>query len=480
MLLSLLGAACGLLLSIAGVHVLLALLPSEGIPFAESIGLDGWVLSFTLGLSLITGIVFGLAPSLQATRRELREGISEGGRSIGQRREQTRSVLVAAEVALALVLLAGAGLLLKSFLKMQTLDRGFRSASIVTATVDLPKSRYRTALQMRLFDQHILSSLSLLPGAKSVASISYLPFGWGVRGDFQLENGRHVQHGFYVDKPVVSTNYFHTMGIRLINGRDFTEHDNAGAPGVVIISESVARRLWPAGDAVGKRISMADHPKPGDWLTIVGVVDDIRQGILTDSPSTTIYLPYLQVNQAGFLQHMSFVVQKSNGPVAMASAIRDVIHEADPNLPAQSILSMDAIMAESMTAPRSQARLLSIFSILALLLAAAGIYGVLACSVAERTHEIGIRMAVGAAQKDIVRMVLRRTLILAGSGVAIGTAGALAVTRVLEKFLFDVKPTDPATLIGVTVFLVAVAMLAAWVPAHRASRISPSDALRHE
>lgn len=480
MLLSLLGALMGVLLSVVGVRALLALLPPESIPFAETIGLDGWVLGFTLGLSLITGIVFGLAPAMQATRRELREGINEGGRSILRRREQTRSVLVAAEIALALVLLTGAGLLLKSFIKMQTLDRGFRSAGIITATVDLPKSRYRTALQMRLLDQQVLSSLSLLPGAKSVASVSYLPFGWGVRGDFQLEDGRQIQHGFYVDKPVVSAGYFRTMDIRLISGRDFTEHDSAGAPGVVIISQSVARRLWPDGDAVGKRISMADHPKPNDWLTIVGVVDDVRQGILTDSPSTTIYLPYLQVNEPGFLKHMSFVVQKSNRSTAMASAIQAVIRDADPSLPTQSILSMDAIMAESMSEPRSQTRLLGIFSILALLLAAIGIYGVLACSVVERTHEIGVRMAVGAAQSDVIRMVLHRTIMLAAGGVFIGVIGALMITRVLEKFLFDVKSTDPATFMAVTAILIGVALLAAWIPAYRASRISPSDALRHE
>jgi predicted permease len=481
MLLSLAGGTVGVLVSIAGVRALLALLPPGKIPRAGDVHLDGWVLAFTFSLSVITGILFGLAPALQATRRELRESVSEGGRSVTGRQEGLRSVLVTAEIALAVVLLTGGGLLVRSFLRMQSVDPGFQSTNILAATIDLPDSRYRTAAQMRALDERVLAALSSLPGAESVAAVNWIPFRPEfVRGDFQLEDGRHLPHGFLVDKPVVSPGYFRTMGIRLLNGRGFTERDNATVPGVVVVSESVVRRLWPAGDAIGKRISMEDKPKAGDWLTIVGIVRDVRQRSLADTPGASVYQPYRQVNRPFFLNHMSFVVQTRENPMAMASGIRAVLHRVDQELPTQSVTTMEAIIADTMTESRAQTRLLGIFSIMALLLAAIGIYGVLACSVAERTHEIGIRMAMGAAGKDVLWMVLRRTLMLAGSGVLIGTIGALAVTRVLTKFLFEVTPTDPFTFLAVTGILVMVALLSAWIPAQRAARVYPLVALRHE
>lgn len=479
-LLSFVGATLGVLFSAAGVRALLALLPPEKIPRTGEIHLDAWVLVFTLSLSLVTGLIFGLAPALHITRRELRDGVSEGGRSVTGRHERLRGALVTAEIALALVLLTGAGLLVKSFVRMRSIDPGFRSANILTATLDLPKSRYQTATQMRLLDERVLSSLSLLPGVESVAAVSYLPFGWGVRGTFQLEGGRRLPESYRVDKPAVSAGYFRTMGIRLLSGREFNKRDNLKAPGVVILSESVARRLWPGGRAIGKRISMEDNPKAADWLTVIGIVSDVRQRDLTDKAGAVIYSPYQQVNQPGFLRHMSFVIQTKENTAAMASTIRRVIHSMDQDLPTQSITTMEAIVADSMTESRSQTRLLGIFSIMALLLAAVGTYGVLASSVAERTHEIGIRMAVGAAQKDILWMVLRRTLMLAGSGVLIGTLGALAVTRVLAKFLFEVTPTDPVTFVIVTAILLFVALFAAWIPARRAAAVHPLVALRYE
>jgi putative ABC transport system permease protein len=283
-----------------------------------------------------------------------------------------------------------------------------------------------------------------------------------------------------VDKPAVSAGYFHTMGIRLLSGREFTARDNSTAPGVVIISESVARQLWPGGDAIGKRISMEDHPKSGNWLTIVGIVSDVRQQNLTDTPSASVYQPYLQINQPFFLNHMNFVVETAENPTAMVSGIRAVIHQIDRQLPAQSVTTMEDIISDKIVEARSQTRLLGIFSVMALLLAAVGIYGVLASAVAERTHEIGIRMAMGASESDVLWMVLRRTLILAGSGVVIGTLGALAVTRVLTRFLFEVAPGDPSTFLAVTAILLVVALLSAWIPARRAARVHPLIALRHE
>ncbi len=480
-LLSLMGGMLGVLLSIAGVRVLLALLPPGTIPRAGEVHLDGWVLAFTFCLSLVTGLVFGLAPALQVTRRELREAASEGGRNVTGRHEKLRGALVTAEIALALVLLTGAGLLVRSFLRMRSVNPGFQPANILAATIDLPDSRYRTAAQMRALHERVLANLAVLPGTEAVAAVNWIPLRPEyVRGDFQLEDGRHLPRGFLVDKPDVSAGYFRTMGIRLNSGREFTERDNSTAPAVVVISESVARRLWPGGDAIGKRISMEDRPKPGDWLTIVGVVSDVRQQSLTATPCASVYQPLLQINQPFFLSHMSFVVQTRESPMTMASGIRAVLHKMDRELPTQSVTTMEAIIADTITEARSQTRLLGIFAIMALLLASIGIYGVLACSVAERTHEIGIRMAMGAAEVDVLWMVLRRTLLLAGGGVLIGTLGALVVTRVLSKLLFEVTPTDASTFAAVTGILVVVALLSAWIPARRAAGVYPLVALRHE
>ena len=364
---------------------------------------------------------------------------------------------------------------------MRSVKPGFRSANILAATIDLPDSRYRTAAQMQALDDRILAQLAVLPGAESVAAVNWIPFKQElVRGDFQIEGGRHLPHGFLVDKPVVSSGYFRTMGIGLLSGREFSERDNMTAPLVAIVSESVARRLWPGGDAIGKRISMEDEPKPGDWLTIIGIVRDVKQQSLTDKPSASVYQPYGQVKGTFFLSHMSFVVQTRDSPSVMASEIRAVIHEIDRDLPAQSINTMQSIIADTMNEPRSQTRLLGIFSIMAVLLASIGIYGVLACSVAERTHEIGIRMALGAGEKDVLWMVIRRALVLTGSGVIFGALGALTLTRVLAKFLFEVTPTDPLTFIVVAAILFVVALLSAWIPARRAARVYPLVALRYE
>jgi putative ABC transport system permease protein len=471
----------GIVLSIVSVRALLSLLPAGKIPRTGEVKLDGWVLAFALGLSLVTGIIFGLAPALRATRRQLREAVSEGGRGITGHHERLRGALVTAEIALALVLLTGAGLLVRSFLQMRSVNPGFRSSNLLAATVDLPDSRYRNAVQMRALDERVLAALSVLPGAESVATVNWIPFKQElVRGDFQLEDGRHLPRGFLVDKPVVSPDYFRTMGIQLLSGRGFTDRDNSTAPGVAVVSESVARRLWPRGDAIGKRISMEDKPKPGDWLTIVGIVRDVRQQSPMDTPSASVYQPYSQVNRPFFLGHMSFVVQTGKNPMAMASGIRAVIYKMDQKLPTQSVTTMEAIIADTISEPRSEARLLGLFSFMALLLAAIGIYGVLSCSVAERTHEIGIRTAMGAGEKDVLWMVLRQTLVLAGSGVLIGTLGALSITRVLTKFLFEVTPTDPLTFLAVAAILLIVALLSAWIPAQRAARVHPLVALRYQ
>ena len=480
-LLSLAGGAAGILVALWGVPALIAMAPLGKIPRADEIHIDGWVLAFTAAVSLITGLLFGFAPALRATRQQLRETLSQGGRTVTGRNEGLRSALVVAEIALALVLLTGAGLLVKSFLRLRAVDPGFRAENVLTMTVELPDSVYRTAPDMQKFHEGVLARLAQLPGVLSAGAVNFSPLGWFLtKGDFQIEGGRKLPPGFLADKLCVSPGYFRAMGIRFESGRDFSARDRAGAPAVAIVSKSVAERVFPGEDPIGKRISEQDHPKPEDWVTIIGIVDDVRQMGLDKNPDPATYYPYLQAKQTFWLDRMTFAVRTASNPQQLAPAFRSVLHQVDRNQPVTEIATMENVISSSTAEPRFQARLLSVFSMLALLLAAVGIYGVLAYSVAERTHEIGIRMALGAETGDVLRMVLRRTLLLAGAGVALGTVGALAVTRVLAKFLFEVKPADPATFAVVALALVGVAAAAGWIPARRATAVDPIVALRYE
>ena len=480
-MLSLGGALAGLLVAILGVRALLALAPAGTIPRVAEIRLDGRVIGFALGLGAVTGILFGLLPAVQATGRELRTFLGQAGRSVTGRSEGLRSLLVVSEIALTLVLLTGAGLLLKSFLRMRAVDPGFRAENVLTMTVDLPESLYKTTASIQAFHARTLEKLSNLPGVLAAGAVNWLPLGDAlIMGNFQLDGGRDAPRGMFVDKPAVSPEYFRLMGIALRSGRGFTGQDNATAPGVAIVSQSVARTLWPGGDAIGQRISVENNPRPEDWLTIIGVVDDVRQRSLTEKAHPAIYRPYAQVKDRGFLRRMTFVVRTAAHPATMAAAMRGALREVDTNQAALSITTMTDLLATSTAEPQFQTRLIAIFSMLALLLAAIGVYGVLACAVAERTREIGIRMALGAEKSDITRMILSRSLLLVSVGVALGVAGALAVTRVLAKFLFEVKSTDLAVFVGVAALLVAVALLAGWLPARRATRVDPLIALRWE
>jgi putative ABC transport system permease protein len=481
-LVALAGGAAGVLLAVWSVPALIALAPAEKIARIEMIRIDGWVLAFTFGISVITGIVFGLAPAFQATRSGLRESLGQAGRTLTARHEALRSALVLSEIALALVLLTGAGLMLKSFLRLRAVNPGFNPENVMTMTIDLPDSVYSTPAQMQSFHERTLSSLSALPGITAAGAVNWRPLGGNlIVGTFRiLEGGSPRPPGFMVAKPCVSPGYFRALGIRFLRGRDFTERDNATAPRVVIVSHSVAERLWPGTDPIGKRISMEDHPKPEDWLTIIGEVDDVKQQGLDKKSDPAIYQPYLQVTHPFFLSHMTFAVRTSSDPLSAAPAMRGVLREVDKDQPLQSIDTMQNLIAATTAEPRFQTRLLGVFAILAGALAGVGIYGVLAYSVAQRTHEIGIRMALGAQAADVLWMVFGRTLVLVCAGIAIGVAGALALTRVLSKFLFEVKPNDPATFGAVALLLVFAALAAGLIPARRATQVDPMVALRCE
>jgi putative ABC transport system permease protein len=480
-LVALAGGAGGLVLALWIVPALIALAPEGTLPRVEQIGIDGWVLVFTFAISLITGLGFGILPACQATRTRLQESLGQSGRSLTGRHERLRGALVISEIALALVLLTGAGLMLKSLLRLRAGETGFQPENVITMSLDLPDNVYQKADQIHSFQERTLEKLRQLPGVSAAAVVNWLPFGGQLTvGDFQLEGGRPFPSNYMVDKPVVSSDYFHAMGIRLVRGRDFQVSDNAHSARVAIASQSAAQRLWPGENAIGKRFSEGDNPKPEDWVTVVGVADDVKQLSMADRRRDAMYQPLQQITSTGWLSQLSFVVRTASDPELLATAMRSAVRDVDRNQPVRTIATMQTLIDVTMAEPRFQTRLLGAFSMLALLLASVGVYGVLAYSVTQRTHEIGIRMALGAEAGNIRTLVLRRTLALTGAGIVIGAAGALAVTRVLQKFLFEVKPSDPATFLAGALLLSAIALTAGWIPARRATRVDPMVALRHE
>ena len=478
-LISLIGGGAGILLAFWSLQALTALAPAGKVPRMEMIRIDPWVLAFTFGLSVITGVVFGLAPAFHATGDGARESLGQAARNVIGGHEGIRSALTISEMALALILLTGAGLMLKSFLRLQAVNPGFSPHSVMTLTVDLPDSRYRTANQLQGFDRQTLAELSRLPGVLAAGAVNWIPLGQGLAmGTFQVEGGLRPP-GFMVDKPCVSPGYFRAMGMPLVRGREFAGSDNATAPGVAIVSQSVARTLWPGQDPIGKRISMEDNPKPEDWLTVVGAVDDVKQQGLAKNSEPAIYQSYLQVARPSFLSHMSFVVRTALSPESVTAGMRAVLRNVDNNQPV-SIASMDSLMATTTAEPRFQARLLATFALVALALTIVGIYGVLAYSVAQRTREIGVRMALGAQSVDVLLMLLKQALLFIAAGIVLGGAGALALTRVLTRFLFQVKPGDLPTFAAVALVLTFSALGACYLPARRAMRVDPMVALRYE
>jgi predicted permease len=469
----------GVGVAILGVRALLALAPAGRIPRQGEIGVDAAALAFSLGVSLVTGILFGLVPAVRATRSNVRDALAATARTMSGRDGRLRGALVVSEIGLALVLLAGAGLMVQSFLRLRHVELGFRPAGLANLTVDLPEASYQSVSAMRSFHDRMLERLRALPGVTSAAAVNFIPLGGAmIRGDFKLDGGRSVPADYLVAKPAVSPGYFRTMGIALLRGREFTAADVASGPGAVIASKAVADRLWPGQSAIGQRVSMKDNPGPGDWLTVVGVVDDVGQSSIDGKRDAALYEPIAQQTSTFFLEHMSFVVRAAAEPAALVSAMRQVLREVDPSQPVGSIGTMDAAIDATVAEPLFQARLIGVFSVFALLLAAIGIYGVVAYSVAERTHEIGIRVALGAGRGDVVRLVFGRIVALVVPGVALGIGGALATTRVLGTLLFEVKPNDPGTFAGVAVLLVCVALVAGLLPARRASRVDPLVALR--
>jgi putative ABC transport system permease protein len=481
-LLGLVGGVVGLLLAHWGTALLVALRPA-GIPRLDDVGVDGTVVGFTFLVALLTGVVFGLIPALQATRSDLVASIREAGRGAlgGRQGQRTRSALVVAEMALAVMLLVGAGLLMRSFLQLQRVDPGFRPEQTLALDLSLPTRRYPEDEQRIAFYGTLLERIEGLPGVRSAGAVNLLPMGddrfvlsFAVEGRPTPPPGEQPT----LEVRVATPEYFRTMGIPLLRGRDFAEADRADAPQVVVINETTAQRFFAGEDPIGQRVRTGwgigeDHFAGGE---IVGVVGDVRQLGPGKEFIPELYLPSTQVPESD----LSVVVRTAGDPLALAKAIRAEVRALDANLPVSNLRTLDQVLSRAVAQPRFYLLLLGAFAAVALVLAAIGIFGVMSYSVVQRTREIGIRVALGANPGAVLRMVVGRALWLALGGVAVGLLGALALSRLLGSLLFGVSATDPLTFAGVAALLTSVALLATYLPARRATRVDPMVALRSE
>ncbi len=477
--LSLFGGALGLLLAAWGVRVFLSLVPPGDLPRIREIHLDGWVLAFTLLVSLLTGLMFGVAPAVHLSGVPLSESLQQAGsQRVTGSGQRLKNALVVSELALALVLLIGAGLLIKSFIRLRMVDPGFIPENVLTMTVFPPQNR--SLEQLKSFHQQVLEKLETLPEIGSAAAVNWLPLGHALVSASVGAEGQDIFDQTVACGVGVSHDYFQTMGIRLLRGRYFNVWDNEKALPVVIVSAATANRVWPDQNPLGKRVYFKPYPGPQDWLTVVGVVENVRQQSLAESPPLAVYQPYLQVSDPIYLSNMVYLVRSTANPTSIAALMRGRLPDVDKNQPAYAVETLQDLISGSVAQPRFYSRLLGAFSATALLIAVVGIYGVTAFSVSQRTHEIGIRLTLGAERADILRMILQSNLPIIFFGVGLGLCGAVAVTRVLQSFLFEVKPTDTATFAAVSVLLAAVALLATYIPARRAMKVDAMVALRYE
>src|ERR1044071_2350018 len=477
------GGVLGLLLAVWGLHLLIALMPPNLVPRIGEIGLDLRVLGFNFAVSVLTGVVFGLAPAWQASRTNSNEALKEGGRSqsSGVRHRFLRQVLVAAEIAISIFLLIGAGLMLKSFTRLREVNLGFNPERTLTLDVSLPRANYPDPLPMKAFYREVLDRIGAVPGVRAAGFANAVPLGGaGVRiyGDFSIE-GQPAPDHLWASKVAASPDYFRALGIPLLKGRFFTDTDGERAPGVAIVSQRLARFLWPNGDPLGKRLKLGIGPESQPWCEVVGMVGDVRQDALRAEPPSGLYVPYQQVAQPFFLDTMTFVVRTVEDPRALAAVLRKTIQAVDPTLPV-GIQTMEGWVSTKVAHPRFNTWLLGTFSVIALVLALVGIYGVVSYGVAQRRQEIGIRLALGARGKEVVTMVVGQGMRAVLIGVLCGAVAAVALTRLLAAQLFAVTPPDPITFAGVVLVFIGVALAACLIPALRAARVDPIEALRYE
>jgi putative ABC transport system permease protein len=477
--LALLGGALGLGLALTGIRALRHA-RAELIPRFAEVGLDPVVLGFTAALAVLTGVLFGLAPMAQLGRDALTGSLRSGGRGVAGAgaTHRLRSGLVLGEVALALVLLIGAGLLIRSFDRLQRVEAGFNPGGLLTAQLTLPAAQYETPEGRVAFFEELLGRVRATPGVQGVGSISTAPLSGGASyWSFSIEGHPEPEPGVVVDAQVfiATPEYFRTLGIALQEGRLFGEQDHLDAPRAVVINRQLARRYWDERSPLGSRLTFGDPDDPEViWRTVVGVVDNVRVTGLTDAPYPQIYFPHAQLANA----NQVIIARTTGNPERLVPLLRETVRALDPALPLYNVGTMEQRFGEMTAQPRVSTWLLTVFAAAALLLAAVGIYGLISYTVAQRTPEIGIRMALGAQPADVLRLMIGEGMKPAFGGIVVGVFGAWAASRIIRGLLYDVSATDPATFGAVVLFLIAVAVLAAYLPARRATRVDPIVALR--
>jgi predicted permease len=482
LLISLAGGGLGAAIAVGGVSALTALLPAD-FPRAAAIHINPVVFAFTLAVALATGVLFGLAPAIQAARADLQHTLREGGRgaTAGPRHLWLRNALVVGEISLACVLLIGAGLMLRSFVNLLRSDPGFHPRHVLTAALSLPDAQYHTRAEVIRFYDRLSTQLKAIPGVRFAGAGSDLPWtGWDdnlggftIAGQDPSNNDKH--HARY---HVASESFFEALGVPLLHGRFFTPHDDKDAPKAIIINRQMARMYWGTDNAVGGRITFDDHPKEKDWMTVVGVVGDVKDRPSDAAAHPGLWWPVLQ-ELWGF-SDMSIAVTANADPATLAAQVRDAVRSLDANLAVSDVRLMDEIADNSFSTARFALFLVALFAALAVTLAGIGIYGVISYSVGRRTHEFGLRMALGARPHDVIRQVMAQGVRLALGGIVLGVVAALALGRVLWSLLYEVSATDPLTFGAVGLAAIAIAALACYIPARRATTADPAAALRAE
>jgi predicted permease len=488
LLLSGLGGLGGLMLALWGIDVLGAMSPAS-IPRVESIQLDTSVVLFTISVSLLTGLLFGLIPAVQTSSTDMSEVMNEDARGSaeGGSRSRLRSALIVSEVALTLMLLIGAGLMLRSFTNLQNIDPGFDDKNLLTMTVSVAGSRYAEGPRRSLFFQETIDQVGALPGITTVSAINHLPLNgdlWGLSLSFEGRPVPDPEDQLSGTYRVVFPDFFKTMGIPLMAGRDFSERDVLGVPGVAMINENMAQREFAGENPLGRRIAIGNRDNP-EWLTVVGVTGNVRQGSWVEENRYDVYVPYLQTQSyleeasSGY-QYMTLVAKTSGPPMDLAAAVSKSIWQVDKNVPVSQITSMSKVVADQLWQPRFSMFLFSVFAAVALTLAAIGIYGVMAYSVSQRTREIGIRMALGAGNEAILNLILARGIALTAIGTVIGLILTTLLVGVMSDLVYGINVTDPITFIAGSLVLFGVALLSCYIPARRAVRVNPVTALKYQ
>ena len=478
LLLALIGGVVGFFLSIWALRLLLTAIPGQ-LPFWMNFSIDLRVLGFTAAITLLTGLMFGAAPALHTSRVDLNDTLKEGGRGASGVRSRARSLLVVAEIALSLVVLVGAGLMIQSFLRLKRVNIGLDAHNVLTANLSLPRVKYKEADQRIGFFKQLLERMRNLPGIEAASATGTLPLGgggWGrsltVEGFPVLSVGQapSIQH------TVVTPDYFRTMGIPLLAGRDFNDADAKDSLDVTIIDERLAREYWPNESPIGKRVRFGPPEDNEPWHTIVGVAGTVRHQRIQEDTRKSVYLPHAKIPIGG----LALVMRTTSNPQELAGALRREVAQLDADLPVSEVATMEEVVAESIWQPRLYATLFGAFAGGALLLALIGIYGVMAFLVQTRTHEIGVRMALGASKRDVFKLIVGRGMKLTALGVLIGVGGAIALTRLMHSLLFNTSATDPLTFVAISALLSVAAFLACYIPARRAAKVDPLIALRYE